>query len=526
MSRNIYYALKEASQAIIDKIAREILTKYLDKSTNELTKTLDEVKELYKQYNEDEVELGYNKALETIEAPADEEKEEEDTDTTKSTELTPEQEETGKQIVEILDSFGVKAELVGAKKGPSVTQYEFKLAAGTRINDVTKLHKEIAMGLAVKNVSVGQVEGTSYLGIQVPNEKTDGVSLENVLDNSEAKGLSVGLGVNLKGEAVSADILELQHILIGGTTGSGKSSCVNSMICSLIKEYSPEQVKLVLVDPKQVEFTPYKNLPHLLMPIITDPKKAADTLNELCDVMDKRYSVFSQVGVKEIKGYNALVLKAREAGKQAALMPYIVCVIDELADLMQTAGKEVEGAIQRLTQKARAAGIHLIVATQRPSVDVVTGVIKSNISSRIAFTTASGTDSRTIIDTQGAEKLLGKGDMLYKPYGASNATRLQGAYVSDEDVEKYVKEAKDKYSSGDEQDETVAQTDRKDNAEEVSDLYNKAVEIVRRDKKVSTANLQMELHIPYSQAQQLIQRMEDNGIIQTKGNLFRRRIVK
>lgn len=525
MSRNIFYKLNEASQEIANKVAREITTKYLDKSKGELTKSLDDIKKQYSYYDEADVELGYKTALDAIKATSNEDKEEDSKNTPEELNITPDQKEVGEKIVEVLASYNVKVELVGAKKGPNVTQYEFKLAPGTKINEVEGLNKEIAMGLAVKNVAIGQVEGTSYLGVQVPNKETTTVSLDSVLENSEKEGLSVGLGVNLKGEAVSADILKLQHILIGGSTGSGKSACINSMICSLIKEYSPEQVKLVLVDPKKVELAPYSGIPHLLMPIITDPQKASDTLKELTKVMDQRYGIFEKVKVKGIDSYNNLVVKAREAGRNVKLMPYIVVVIDELADLMQTAGKEVEGSIQRLTQLARAAGIHLIVATQRPSVDVVTGVIKSNIASRIAFTTASGVDSRTILDAQGAEKLLGKGDMLYKPIGSSNATRLQGAYVSDDEIEQIVKETNAKYKET-APEETVAETDKEENAENNDELYQKAVEIARRDKKVSTANLQVELHIPYSQAKELIDKMEKDGIIQVKGNLFRRRVVK
>ena len=523
---SIIYSLKEASQAIANKIANEISMKYYDKTNKKLTKSLDELKQIYSYYDDADVELGYKTFTDQFKDELESEEEEEKENVPETPNLTPEQKETGNKIVEVLSSYNVKVELVGAKKGPNVTQYEFKLAPGTKISEVEGLNKEIAMGLAVKNVAIGQVEGTSFLGVQVPNETVDNVTLDSVLENSKKEGLSVGLGVNLKGEAVSADILKLQHILIGGSTGSGKSACINSMICSLIKEYTPEQVKLVLVDPKKVELAPYKNIPHLLMPIITDPKKASDTLKDLTEVMDKRYGTFEKVGVKNIDSYNNLVVKAREAGKQVNLMPYIVVVIDELADLMQTAGKEVEGSIQRLTQLARAAGIHLIVATQRPSVDVVTGVIKSNIASRIAFTTASGVDSRTILDTQGAEKLLGKGDMLYKPIGSSNATRLQGAYVSDDEIENIVKEVNNKYKEEEKPEETVAETDKEENNSENDELYQKAIEIARRDKKVSTANLQVELHIPYSQAKELIDRMEKDGIIKTKGSLFRRRIVK
>ena len=512
----------EESRDIVNKIKREILTKYLDKSTNKLTKSLEDIKKEYSYYSDSDVELAYKEAEDYILSQSSDEKTQDNINTPTESELTPEQAETGEKIVDILNSFGIKVSLVGAKKGPNVTQYEFKLGSGTRISEVEKLNKEIAMGLAVKSVAIGQVEGTSYLGIQVPNEQVDNVSLDSVLENSKKEGLSVGLGVNLKGEAVSGDILKLQHILIGGSTGSGKSSCINSMICSLIEGYTPDQVKLVLIDPKRVELAPYKDIPHLLMPIITDAKKASETLEDLVGVMEKRYSIFEKTGVKNIESYNNLVVKAREAGKNVNLMPYIVVVVDELADLMQTAGKSVEGSIQRLTQLARAAGIHLIVATQRPSVDVITGVIKSNIASRIAFTTASGVDSRTILDAQGAEKLLGKGDMLYKPVGETNATRLQGAYVSDEEIEDIVKRTKEKYK-GEESEETIEQTDKEENKDS---LYDKAVAIARRDKKISAAILQVELHISSQEAKDLIQKMEDNGIIKTKGNLFRRRIVK
>ena len=525
MGRNIYFKLYEASKAVSDKIAREIITKYLDKDKNELVKSLDDIKKEYSYYDEEDIEQGYKQAVEATEKGSDEAKDEETINNTNLSSLTSEQKETGEKIVEILKSFNIKVELVNARKGPNVTQYEFKLASGTKINDVLNLHKEIAMGLAVRSVAIGQVEGTSYLGIQVPNESVSTVTLDNVLENSKKEGLSVGLGVNLKGEAISADILKLQHLLIGGSTGSGKSACINAMICSLIKEYNPDQVKLVLVDPKKVELAAYKSVPHLLMPIITDPKKASDTLEELCGVMDKRYTTFEKVGVKNIESYNKLVVSARDAGKDVKLMPYVVVIIDELADLMQTAGKEVESSIKRLTQLARAAGIHLIVATQRPSVDVVTGVIKSNIPSRVAFTTASGVDSRTILDTQGAEKLLGKGDMLFKPVGSSNATRLQGAFVSDEEIEDIVKEVNSKYPQEDKE-ETISETDKEENSTESDELYNKAVAIAKRDKKVSTANLQIELHIPYSEAKKLIDKMESDGIIKTKGNLFRRRVVK
>ena len=355
--------------------------------------------------------------------------------------------EVGKKIQELLKNYGVKATYVDATVGPAVTQYEFKLSPGTKISELTGLTKEIAMGLAVKQVAVTPVEGKTTIGIQVPNAQISIVSLDEVLEKSEKKGLSVALGKDLNGNAISADILDMQHVLIGGSTGSGKSASINSMITSLIQSYPPDLVKLVLIDPKKVELKAYEGLPHLAQDIITDPRQADTALKKLCDVMDNRYEVFSKVGVRNIKGYNNLVdsYNKDHPDKKQNYMPYIVVVIDELADLMMTAGKSVESSIQRIAQLARAAGIHLIVATQRPSADVVTGPIKSNIQSRIAFATPSNVDSRVILDQSGAEKLLGKGDMLFKPTGESSPKRLQGAYVSDDQVEEIVNKVKEQY---------------------------------------------------------------------------------
>lgn len=358
----------------------------------------------------------------------------------------PDLEPVGKLIESTLSNYGVKVSYVGGLVGPAITQYEFTLGSGVRFNEVNNLSKELAMALGVSSVYVTPIAGKNTIGIQVPNAEINAVSLDDVLENMDKSGLSVALGKDTNGNAQSADILKLQHVLIGGTTGSGKSSAINSMLCSLIQQYSPDDVKLVLVDPKQVELSAYKNVPHLLRPIITDMSEADDALKELTEEMDKRYTIFNRTGVKDIESYNKLVDNYNKShDNKLPHMPYIVCVIDELADLMSVAGKSVEGSIQRITQKARAAGIHMIVATQRPSTDVVTGVIKSNIPSRIAFSTASNVDSRTILDQGGAEKLLGKGDMLYKPIGASGPTRIQGAYVPDEQVEAIVKDVENKY---------------------------------------------------------------------------------
>ena len=437
-----------------------------------------------------------------------------DEEPTEENNLQPELKEVGEKIVKILSNYNVKATLVDAKVGPRITQYEFELAPGTKISEVSNLNKEIALGLAVNQVAIGPVEGSTTLGIQVPNKESSNVSLDDVMKDSDKSGVRMALGKDTNGKPVSADILKLQHILIGGTTGSGKSACINSMICSLIQTYSPAQVKLILIDPKKAELSAFSSIPHLLMPIVTDPKKAADTLDEMVKLMDKRYSDFEKVGVKNIESYNNLVQKYNESGKSAKIMPYIIIIIDELADLMQTAGKQVEGSIQRLTQLARAAGIHLIVATQRPSVDVVTGVIKSNINSRIAFATPSNVDSRTILDQGGAEKLLGKGDMLYKPLGSSNATRVQGAFVSDDEVDNIVKEVNNKYKKEEpnEEKENVEKEEKDDN-------YEKAIEVAKKNKRISTSMLQVSLNIPYSEASRIIQKMEDNGLIKSqKGN--------
>lgn len=355
-------------------------------------------------------------------------------------------EAVGRKIESILDNYGVKVNYTEATIGPTVTQYEFKLSPGTKINEVTSLYRELSMGLSVKTVSIGQVEGKSTIGIQVPNEERVNVSLDEVLQASENKGVSVALGKDLAGNPINANILDMQHVLIGGSTGSGKSAGINSMLASLIQSYPPDLVKLVLIDPKKVELTAYSNVPHLLMPIITEPGDADTVLKQLVTEMDNRYRLFSKVGVKNIQGYNNLIdVYNNQHDVKEEYMPYLVVVIDELADLMMTAGKSVESSIQRITQLARAAGIHMIVATQRPSVDVVTGPIKANIASRIAFTTASGVDSRTILDQQGAEKLLGKGDMLFKPTGTSHPKRIQGAFVTDEEVTKIVNDAIEKY---------------------------------------------------------------------------------
>lgn len=341
---------------------------------------------------------------------------------------------TSEMLVKTLADYDINAEVVDTHVGPAVTVFELKLQAGTKISNVTNLSKEISLALSAKNVRIeAPIPGRSTIGIEIPNKELGTVNLADILNNTEPTGVSIALGVDTNGKAHQADILKMQHVLVGGSTGSGKSAFINSAITSILMNYKPNEVKLILIDPKRVELNQFKDVPHLLMPIVNDPQKANEVLKQLVAEMEKRYKIFEQAKVKNIIGFNE---QARANGSKK--MHYIVCIIDELADLMMTAGKEVEASIQRITQLARAAGIHLVVATQRPSVDVVTGTIKSNIPSRISFATASGVDSRTILDQQGAEKLLGKGDMLYKPIGASSPTRLQGALTTDEEVQRVV----------------------------------------------------------------------------------------
>ena len=341
-------------------------------------------------------------------------------------------------LVEVLESFDISSTVEDVKVGPSVTQFQLSLKSGTKVSAVKSLDKEISMALSAKEVRIqAPIPGTSYVGIEIPNKEITAVNLINVLENTEKKGLSVALGVDIEGKAHQADILKMNHLLIGGSTGSGKSACINSFLTSLLMQYTPDQVRLVLIDPKQVEMSSYRGIPHLLRPVITSPEEAVTALEDLVDIMQERYQKFAAVKVRNIEGYNNKVEKYNELnqGNKMNYMYYIVCVIDELADLMIASKSSVEQSIQRITQLARAAGIHLIVATQRPSADVVTGVIKANIPSRISFAVPSNTDSRIILDQGGAEKLLGKGDMLYKPQGSASATRLQGAYTTDEEVE-------------------------------------------------------------------------------------------
>lgn len=345
--------------------------------------------------------------------------------------------ETATRLQKTLYSFGVSAKVENVSVGPAITRYELKPAEGVRVSKIANLADDIALNLAAETIRIeAPIPGKQAVGIEVPNKEKEAVHLREVLDSDEFKEnkskLAVALGKDVAGNIQLADIAKMPHVMIAGSTGSGKSVCINTIITSIIYHAKPSEVKFVMVDPKVVELSVYNGIPHLLIPVVTDPRKAAGALAWAVQEMEDRYSKFANKGVRDLKGYNKAIEKENEVGK----LPQIVIIIDELADLMMVAKNDVEDAICRLAQKARAAGMHLVIATQRPSVDVITGLIKANIPSRIAFAVSSQVDSRTILDSVGAEKLLGKGDMLYFPSGAPKPYRVQGAFVSDDEVEK------------------------------------------------------------------------------------------
>ena len=347
--------------------------------------------------------------------------------------------DTATKLQKTLYSFGVSAKVENVSVGPAITRYELRPAEGVRVSKIANLADDIALNLAAETIRIeAPIPGKQAVGIEVPNKEKEAVHLREVLESPEFQEndskLTVALGKDVAGNTQLADITKMPHVLIAGSTGSGKSVCINTIITSIIFHAKPSEVKLVMVDPKVVELSVYNGIPHLLIPVVTDPKKAAGALAWAVQEMDDRYNKFAQKGVRDLKGYNHAIEKEEGVGK----LPQIVIIVDELADLMMVAAKDVEEAICRLAQKARAAGMHLVIATQRPSVDVITGLIKANVPSRIAFAVSSQVDSRTILDSVGAEKLLGKGDMLYFPSGAPKPIRVQGAFVSDEEVEKVV----------------------------------------------------------------------------------------
>ncbi|WP_290911939.1 DNA translocase FtsK [Eubacterium sp.] len=430
-------------------------------------------------------------------------------------------------LVETLASFGVQAEITDISRGPTVTRYELKPASGVRISKITNLSDDIALNLAAVNVRIeAPIPGKAAVGIEIPNTVKNSVSMREVIDsadfNRQKSLLSAGLGKDIAGKTVFCDIAKMPHLLIAGTTGSGKSVCMNSIIVSILYRANPEEVKFLMIDPKKVEFSKYENIPHLLVPVVTDPRKASGALGWAVSEMLERYQKFSDTGVRDIEGYNRYVEKHEDMKS----MPKIVICIDELADLMMAAPKEVEDSICRLAQMARAAGMHLVIATQRPSVDVITGLIKANISSRIALTVSSAIDSRTILDSSGAEKLLGMGDMLYSPIGSNKPLRVQGCYISDEEVEKlcefiknqgeseYSEKIQKEIESKAAQDKTSTKfTDGGESGENLDPLFDDAVDVVLENGKASTSFLQRKLGVGYSRGSKIMDQMEDKHII-------------
>ncbi len=437
-------------------------------------------------------------------------------------------------LEKVLRDFGISAKVTEVHIGPTVSQYELEVASGTRVNRITSINREIALALAKKDVRIeAPIPGKKTVGIEFANEKPNSVSFYEIMASPEIQKsnnkLLVPLGKTIMGEIQTCPINKMPHLLIAGTTGSGKSVCVNGIICSILMRARPDEVKLILIDPKVVEFSVYNGIPHLMCPVVTDPKQASIALQKSVAEMEKRYRLFSNTSTKNIEGYNDYVEKFNQnknEEEKLEKMPYIVIVIDELSDLMMVAAKEVEDSILRITQKARAAGIHLIVATQRPSTEVITGLIKANIPSRISFAVGSGIDSRTILDQTGAEKLLGKGDMLYLPIGQNNPIRTQGSFVTDEEIERLIKFTSDQQegnlfdeeflhldSKNDENTQNNSSSGSNQSIDPTADLYDQIVEFVITKQQASISLIQRKFRIGFNRAADMMDRLEKNGII-------------
>ena len=433
--------------------------------------------------------------------------------------LAQEIKENAHVLQQTLESFHVNAKVISFCHGPAVTRYDLEPAPGVKVSKITNLAEDIALQLATSSVRIEPVPGKAAIGIEIPNRTLESVQLREVLENPQfqeaSSKLTVGLGMDISGQAIFADIGKMPHLLVAGATGSGKSVCINTLISSILFKATPDEVKFILIDPKMVELSNYNGIPHLMVPVVTDPKKASSVLNWAVQEMEKRYSIFATHGVRDIKSFNRRYPEEN--------IPLIVIVIDELADLMMVSPKDVEDAICRILQKARAAGIHMILATQRPSVNVITGIIKANLPSRISFAVSSQVDSRTILDRGGAETLLGKGDMLFSPQGASKPIRVQGAFISDEEVEMlldYIRSQGHEISENEELiDFMESETAEDDNAEEdggqikYDQLLPDAVEIVMSTGQASTSNIQRRLSVGYTRAARLVDTMEELRII-------------
>ena len=472
-------------------------------------------------------------------------------------------EENARLLESVLDDYGVKGEIVSVRPGPVVTMYELEPAPGLKASRVIGLADDIARSMSALSARVSTVPGRSVIGIELPNENREKVVLREIL-SSRAFGdgnqkLPLALGKDIGGEPMVANLAKMPHLLIAGTTGSGKSVAINTMILSLLYKLTPEECRLIMIDPKMLELSVYDGIPHLLSPVVTDPKKAVVALKWVVGEMEERYRKMSKMGVRNIDGYNSRVNDALSKGEmfsrtiqtgfddetgdpvfeteefQPEKMPYIVVIVDEMADLMMVAGKEIEACIQRLAQMARASGIHLIMATQRPSVDVITGTIKANFPTRISFQVTSKIDSRTILGEMGAEQLLGMGDMLYMA-GGSKITRCHGPFVSDEEVEEIVNHLKaygpPEYKSGVVEGPDDDKADGIDmvlglggNTDGEDALYDQAVAVVLKDRKVSTSYIQRKLAIGYNKAARLVEQMEDEGLISAANHVGKREIL-
>ncbi|MEG1870657.1 MAG: DNA translocase FtsK [Peptostreptococcaceae bacterium] len=441
--------------------------------------------------------------------------------------------ESANKLEGILNDFGVDGKVVQVTRGPSVTRFELQPSPGVKVSKFVNLQDDIALGLAASGVRMeAPIPGKSAIGIEVPNKKQTSVFLREVLDSKEFKTsdkkLAFALGKDIAGKCIVGDLAKMPHTLIAGATGSGKSVCINTLIVSLVYKYSPEEVRLLMIDPKVVELSVYNGIPHLLIPVVTDPKKAAGALNWAVSEMTKRYKLFADLSVRNIESYNSLF----EKGIIEEKLPYIVIIVDELADLMMACPNDVEDYICRLAQMARAAGMHLIIATQRPSVDIITGVIKANIPSRISFAVSSGIDSRTILDSVGAEKLLGRGDMLYYPTGASKPLRVQGAFISEEEVEKVVSNIKDREDDVDYEDSIIehinkgSQNESKgESGDLVDELLVEAIKIVREYDQASTSFIQRKLRVGFNRASRIMDELEEKGVISPKDGSRPRQVL-
>mgnify|MGYP004649534401 FL=1 len=432
-----------------------------------------------------------------------------------------------KILEQVFNDFGISGKVKEVHVGPTVTQYEIEIKAGTKVNKILSINREIALALAAKDVRIqAPIPGKSTIGIEIPNPKTSEVKMKDILAGIPKKldgsKLLAPLGLDIMGNIQYFEINKAPHMLIAGATGSGKSVCINNIITSILMRAKPNEVKMILVDPKKVELNCYEGVPHLMRPVVTDPKKASVALQKVCSIMEDRYEMFANSGTRNITSYNEYVEKNKSRKPELEKLPYILVIIDELADLMMVASKEVEESIMRITQLARAAGIHLIVATQRPSTDVITGLIKSNIPTRISFMVSSFVDSRTILDMGGAEKLLGKGDMLFLPPGEPSPIRIQGSFVSDEEIERVVefvrRNAEPKYDeamvnldkSPVEEQKELESTSKMD---EDDPLYNEIVEFAVKTGKISASLIQRKYRLGYNRAARIIDLLEERGII-------------